>query len=232
MHGSMLLKLDPMAQVKQATRSEERNRGLETLSSCKPSPPTTLVAAAADWPASRRQLVAAPKSASRSPPLAPLSLSSGTVVAPSPPSGSSVAGSPMAGSACSITGSGVARCSFTRRCWRGPRLLFWCLHVQRRSCREAGRCGPLASHGVRVTGDPAPPGLPSLWWLFGDRGSGGLLWPWRPAWCGRWASLPPFRSLPLASLASRSRGKDGGAGESHVRLWIDDYDAVGRRLPC
>jgi len=72
MHGSMLLKLDPMAQVKQATRSEERNRGLETLSSCKPSPPTTLVAAAADWPASRRQLVAAPKSASRSPPLAPL----------------------------------------------------------------------------------------------------------------------------------------------------------------
>ena len=30
--------------------------------------------------------------------------------------------------------------------------------------------------------------------------------------------MPPFRSLRLASLALHSRGKDGGAGESHARL--------------
>jgi len=44
--------------------------------------------------------------------------------------------------------------------------------------------------------------------------------------------LAPFRSLHLAFLASRSRGKEGGLGESHARLWVDDDDTLGRRLPC
>ena len=42
----------------------------------------------------------------------------------------------------------------------------------------------------------------------------------------------------LHSLASpdffgvASLGMEGGLGESHARLWVDDDDALGRRLPC
>ena len=45
-------------------------------------------------------------------------------------------------------------------------------------------------------------------------------------------SLAPCRSRRLV-LALRPCGmEEGGSGESHTRLWVDDGDALGRCLPC
>ena len=76
---------------------------------------------------------------------------------------------------------------------------------------------------ARVAGGP-PPALAAVALLAFRRS-------WRPArWCpvGFLVPFARFAGIPWCRVLE---GR-GVSGESHARLWVDDDDALGRRLPC